>query len=294
MILVEERVGRSLAWVYSNNTARLVGKAFSLALLVTAAWQLTRVDLASAWAMVPASIAFWLVFAAYYLTGPTTEWFIYRRLWQSPEGLFPATLRKLAANELFIGLSGEASFYAWARKRHLTNPSPFAAIKDVSLLSGLVGNAAGFAALPYGLTLLPADDLPMIWLGTLALFGTSCALLLLRRRLLTLPARACAMIAALHALRTVVLTILTIALWWMILPEVPLQTWLNLAALRILVSRVPFIPNPDLVFAGLTVLIAGAAAPVTAVTATLATLLLAAHLVASALLSCASAPGKTA
>ena len=67
-------------------------------------------------------------------------------------------------------------------------------------------------------------------------------------------------------------------MWHAVLPAVAITLWLVLATLRMLLSRLPLMPNKDVVFAGLTVLLLGKGADVAALMALMAVLLLIAHL----------------
>jgi len=70
---------------------------------------------------------------------------IFRRLWRIPAEGAVALARKYVGNELLLGYIGEAYFYAWARQRAPLVGAPFGAIKDVAILSAMVGNAATIA-----------------------------------------------------------------------------------------------------------------------------------------------------
>ena len=74
----------------SNRLAALFSLAVSLALLIAVAYQFRDLDVAKARALLPASPVFWLAFAGYYLAGPFSEWFVYRRLWAMPLNASPS------------------------------------------------------------------------------------------------------------------------------------------------------------------------------------------------------------
>ena len=62
------------------------------------------------------------------------------------------------------------------------------------------------------------------------------------------------------------------------LPEVPLTWWLYLSTLRLLVSRLPLMPNKDLLFAGIAVVVLGHERDIGALMTLMAGLILATHL----------------
>ena len=63
----------------------------------------------------------------------------------------------------------------------------------------------------------------------------------------------------------------------------PYIVWLALATLRMLISRLPFLPNKDVIFAGLAVLLLGHDAEISSLMAMIAALLLVTHLVVGAI-----------
>ena len=66
--------------------------------------------------------------------------------------------------------------------------------------------------------------------------------------------------------------------WHLALPGVALQWWLLLATLRMLLSRLPLLPNKDIVFAGLAVFLIGHDAEIGALMTLMASLILCTHL----------------
>ncbi len=256
--------------------------AVSFALLVAVALQLRDLDFAKVRSLVPASPIFWAAFAVYYLAGPVSEWVVYRRLWAMPVAGIGALLRKLVANELLLGYLGEAQFYAWARARSKLSDAPFGAIKDMTILSALVGNGATLVMLALAWPYVSAGQLGMEGTTAFASLGvvllTSLGILLFRHQLFSLAKADLWFISAIHLARIVVILIASAVMWHAVLPAVAITLWLVLATLRMLISRLPLMPNKDVVFAGLTVLLLGKGADVAALMALMAVLLLAAHL----------------
>ncbi len=266
----------------SRRWAALASMAVSLALLVAVALQFKDLDFAKVQGLIPASPVFWVAFAVYYFAGPISEWVVYRRLWAMPVAGIGALLRKLVANELLLGYLGEAQFYAWARARTRLSEAPFGAIKDMTILSALVGNGATLVMLAFAWPYVSGGQLGMEGTTAFASLGvvllTSLGILLLRRQLLTLPKADLWFISAAHLVRIVVILIASAVMWHAVLPGVAITLWLVLATLRMLVSRLPLMPNKDVVFAGITVLLLGKGADVAALMAMMAVLLLVAHL----------------
>ena len=167
----------------------------------------------------------------------------------------------MVANEMLLGYSGEAYFYAWARARLKMVGAPFAAIKDVSILSAIVGNVVTLALVafagPFILSLIPADYIEPVLASIGAILVLSLAALLFRGRLFSLSTRLLFWVFGVHLLRTILYTGLLALCWHLALPEVPLGLWALLVTGRQLVARLPLVPNKDIAFANLALLLVG-------------------------------------
>jgi len=268
------------------NWTTILSGALSIALVVAIAYQFAGLNFAKLEKLLPESLLFWGVFAAYYLIAPISEWFIFRRLWNiPPSGLVPL-LRKKVYNELLLGYLGEAYFYGWARRRVEMTSAPFGAVKDVAILSAMAGNITTLLLLaviwPFiGVTQLGLDSHLVVWsLGII--LAVSVGATFLRKRVFSLPQRELIYITQMHLWRIFGSLALAALLWHLALPAVALFWWLFLATLRMLVSRLPLIPNKDLVFAGVAVFTLGREGDIASLMALVAGLMLVAHLLVGA------------
>jgi hypothetical protein len=261
----------------------------SAGLLTAILLQFDRLGFAKLWLALPTNPSFWIAFVAYYLALPASEWVIYRRLWGIPATGFGALLRKLVSNELLLGYSGELSFYAWARRKMGLATTPFAAIKDVSINSAIAGNVVTLAMIALAwpsMILLHFGPAPReIALSAGILLLISVAALLFKRRLFSLPPADLRFVFGMHMARLAVTTLLSGVIWHSALPDVPLSLWVLLAALQLLVTRLPFVPNKDLVFAGLAMFVVGHDSQVAALIGIVAALILITHVVLGGLLA---------
>ena len=260
-----------------------LGPVLSFAIVGAVLFKIGGIDFARIAAMLPANPLFWLAFAAAYMAQPATEWLIFRRLWNLPGTAIWPLMRKQVGNEVLLGYIGEVYFYGWARRHSELVAAPFGAIKDVTILSAMLGNFTTVVALLIGwplLAALPAELHVQALTGSIGVVVvTSLAVMLLRRRLFSLPRRELWFVSALHLVRIVGGTLLSAAMWHILLPAVPLSSWVMLATLRLLVSRLPLIPNKELVFAGLALFLIGPDAAVADAMALMASLFVAAHLI---------------
>lgn len=235
----------------------LLGAGMSVLMVAGVARELLGDGLAGLTRSVPTSPLFYLFFAGLYLSLPVADFLIFRHLWDIPPSGLAATLKKRVANDVLLSYSGEAYFYGWARRRAGTVAAPFGAVKDVSILSAMAGNAATLALTAAAVALGRASSLPGLsgavgWSAGLVI-AMSLPFLLFRRRVFSLPGRELRWIFRAHLLRIVAGSALIGLAWAAAMPDVPVATWLLLAAGRLLVSRLPLVPNKDLLFANLAV-----------------------------------------
>lgn len=262
--------------------SNILSTLLSLVVLLAAIYQGRNLDFAKLLAMLPASVGFWMLFAFRYLIGPATEWVIFRRLWGVGPGAFGALVRKLIYNELLVGYLGEVYFYTWARRNLRFVAAPFGAVKDVAVLSAMAGNVTTLiflvATFPL-LRLLPLHDHTAAIGWSLAfVIGISLAAMLLRGSIFSLGRSELRMVFAMHLFRILLTTVASAALWHMVLPDVALGWWLILVTIRLLISRLPFVPNKDVVFAGIAVLALGSEVEIAGLMAVMAGLMLATHI----------------
>ena len=275
--------------------ARWIGTLISAIILIACLREIARINLHEVWALVPESAIFWAIFVLSYFITPASEWVVFRRLWRLPASGFLALVRKRVGNEILLGYIGEVYFYSWARRHSRIVAAPFGAVKDVAILSGIVGNVATLVLVLAAQPLLAWQSLGF---HSGAIFG-SVALLLIasavpigwRRHLFSLPPSSLRFVVAVHVMRLFLTTSLTALLWHLALPQVALSWWLLLSALRLLVSRLPFLPNKDFVFAGVAVALVGHDAETAALMAMLASMTLAAHLLLGAILTASELTG---
>lgn len=285
------------AW--RDRAAAWAGAALSIAVLALVAHRLGRGGFDRLAAQASGSPAFWAVFVLTYLSSPVCEWMIFHRLWRLPAAGFVALLRKEVSNELLVGYSGEAQFYLWARRHVPMKGSPFGAVKDVAVLSAVAGNIATL--------ILMASTAPMLahfaglpgartFAASVALIvAISLGLFVFRKAIFSLTSRQLGQVFALHALRIMLHVGLSALMWHLLLPSVALGSWMLLATLRQMITRLPLVSNKDILFAGAAFLLLGKGGG-TDVIATVSSLIVGAHLIVGALAYAAqlAAPGGPA
>jgi hypothetical protein len=241
--------------------AALIGPVISIAILGGALWQVHALDWRTLITFIPTSPWIWIVLGVNYLSGPIGDWVIFRKLWKIPvEGIFPL-VKKMIGNQILLSYVGEVYFYDWARRHVKMEGSPFGAVKDVAILSAIAGYAMTLLMLalawPYVTKFgFGINGTELQWSIAIMLI-TGLAITLFRNRLLSLPRPDLLFVLGVHMVRLLVNTVLTAVLWSLMLPAVPLSSWLILSTGRLLVTRLPLIPNQEIAFAGALALLGG-------------------------------------
>lgn len=275
-------VKRSLVW-------RWLSPILSAAVLIAILFQLRHIDIAQLQAIIPRSPLFWIIFVVYYFSGVVCDYWIFRRLWGIPrEGLIALT-RKMVSNELVFGYIGEVYFYSWARRKVAMPTSPFGAVKDVAILSAVAGNVVTLAMIALAWPIVSKLSLPVgsrtiaASLGVMILI--SMVPLVFGKRVLSLPRRDLWFVAGIHVVRILVGILLASLCWSLALPLVEPAWWLILATVRMLISRLPLVPQKDIMFAGIATLLVGHDMEVAALMTFMAALMLMTHLLVGGLLA---------
>ncbi len=231
----------------------VIAAALTLAMIAGLARQLLGSGLAGLSQAAPDNWMYYVAFALLYIAPPMGDYVIFRRLWQIPLEGFAALIKKRIANEVLFGYSGDAFFYAWARARAKMVAAPFGAVKDVTILSALAGNVMTLImtalALPFAYTMLPERYYTGLVIGIPVVIAMCLPFLIFSRKVFTLDRGQLWWIFMIHSLRLSAGCLLIAFAWHFGLPGVGIGPWLILSASRMLVSRLPFVPNKELVFA---------------------------------------------
>ncbi len=223
-------------------------------------WRLSRTGWTDVLGSLPSSPWFYGFFALRFLALPISEVAIYELVWSQPlVRHFFVFIRKRVYNFAVMGYSGELFLTQWARRRlALSDKKILVGVKDNNLLSAFASNAAtvvliiGLAAtggLQAGLEAFPGAG----WLFALAFLsaGTlSVAVMVFREKLIALPSGIMPKLLGVHGGRQLLIILLHAAMYAAALPGAPLIAWMTFIALQLVLSRVPFLPNQDIVYLG--------------------------------------------
>ena len=259
----------------------ILGLAATLASLAFVGAALRQQRLAPVLAIATSGFGFWTTFVACMVVEPLALcWMMHRLLGTGPETL-PPLLRKQALNTLLFGYAGDTLFLAWLG-RHIGNArAAVALVFDVAIVSALVNNAATLALL-----FVMRDRLQALAgakldgeVVLLAVAFAAIPLLMIGLRRQMMRSSGIPTIVAALGFRTIAYSLLVAATWHFAMPEVPMRSLLLLTTARMVVCRLPIIPNKDLAFAGSVALFLGPDEKIAAVIAGVALLTLVAELV---------------
>ncbi|MDZ7629442.1 MAG: hypothetical protein U5J99_13660 [Parvularculaceae bacterium] len=253
-----DRASRLIAAPGVRRTLRIAQGALFLAVVIFLVIQLSEVGWGDVFSALPESPWFYGVFAIRYFLQPLSEIPAYELVWRTPLWRhWTAFVRKRVYNFAVMGYSGEAFFTLWARRTlKLSDRDIIVGVKDNNLVSALVSNAAT-ALVVIALFLLgdlerELEAIP----GGVALFGLAfisaaslaVAVTMFRRQLIQLPKGMTRKIVAINAGRILMILLLHALLYAAAIPGPPLTAWLMFIALQLVLSRIPFVPNQDIVF----------------------------------------------
>ncbi len=253
----------------------VVATAATIALIMR---QLRGQDALSLVGAIPADPAFWLVCVAVVLTEPVCDWIALRRLERIGREAVVPLVRKQTLNDLFFGYVGDAYFLIWLRRRLGDPRRAFTIVCDLSVVSSLMNTIVTLALLVAMWAPLSAITSGYVGVrGGVGLLGIVLVpvAVLAWNRVRARSASGLVTIMLLQSLRTVAVGAGIALAWHLALPAVSLSAWMLLSAGRMIVSRIPVIPNKDLAFVACAGLFAGQRPEVVPMIASVTFLLLA-------------------
>lgn len=206
----------------------------------------------------PTSAWFYIFFALRFIMLPTSELAIYEIVWSTPllRHIF-VFIRKRVYNFAVMGYSGEGFLTLWARRRlPLSDKAIIVGVKDNNLISAFVSNSAtvvlicflgATGSLAAGLEAFPGAGvlfaLAFVSAATLAILVA-----IFRERLIALPPGVMPVLLSVHGGRQLLIIALHAAMYAAALPGAELSAWLIFIAMQLVLSRIPFLPNQDIIF----------------------------------------------
>lgn len=229
----------------------------SLIVLMAVCGQFRSVDFEALLVAVPRSPTFWIAFGGYYLAVPVADWFVLRRLWALSASGAPAVLSKFVANELLVSYSGDAYLYLWVRKAMPKVVAPLSVIKDLAVISALVGSGLTVTGLILVWPILPAaipsaQTSPLL-LSVVVMLASGGLISFFVGRIIKLPCADILFVVQADVARVLAQSACAMLMWHMALPNAATNSLILLSVLRLIVTRLPLVPNKDMVFAAFAV-----------------------------------------
>ncbi len=229
--------------------------------------KLSEIGWMEVWQALPENPLFYLFFLAMYFALPTGEWLVYQIIW-GPEvkKKYPVFLRMRVYNFALVSYAGEAYIALWAHQNlHRKGRAVISAVKDSNILSGLASNSFTVLLLSiFFMTgqlelLTNADPDYSYYIGLSVAVGLLLVPLVLKyhTRILGLEAKKAKKVFTIHLIRMIIILLLQALQWAVIFPSVSFDTWILLLTAQMVLTRVPFLPNTDLLFAGLGITLMG-------------------------------------
>lgn len=158
-----------------------------------------------------------------------------------------------------MGYSGEVYLYLWARKKlKLKDADILKPIKDNNIISSVASTLVTILLL--GIFVFMGEIKLLNWLhaqNKLYIYGGIILLIILilltirfRHLVISMPLKTAGMIFAIHFSRLLIGQTLQVLQWYIALPHIPFYVWFTFISFQVIMSRIPFLPNNDLIFLG--------------------------------------------
>lgn len=198
---------------------------------------------------------FYIIFLGIYALLPLSELLIYRTILPVPakEG-FLAFFRKKILNTDVVGYSGEAYLFLWMRDHiPVETKRIFQVIKDNTILSSIASTFTAIFLMTVFAITGTVDFLSVIPTNTAIfilclLVAILIGLFFFGNRLISMSTKAALKIYGIHQIRLFIVYGLEVMNWSLVVPSVPWNIWFTLLALKIIASRIPFLPSQDVLF----------------------------------------------
>ncbi|MFC3050514.1 hypothetical protein [Kordiimonas pumila] len=209
----------------------------------------------------PDSPVFYILFLMMYAAQPVAEWLVYQTLWgPRVKRHFAVFLRMRVYNLALVSYMGEAFLALWGKKNlGLKGRVAASAVKDSNILSALASNSftllmlASFFVTGQLEKITNTDPELVFYIKIVVLVGILLVPLVIffQNRILGVDPATAKKVFTVHLLRLLAVMLLQASQWAVVLPMVPFQTWLLLLTAQMVLTRIPFLPNTDLLFMGL-------------------------------------------
>jgi hypothetical protein len=245
---------------------RISKHLFNGALIGTIIYQIYTIGVIEVLNSLPLNPLFYLIFVIIFLTLPFSEYLIYRRFVPlkilESQRIFHI---KRVYNKIFIGYSGEVYLYTWLKKRFKrTSKQVFEFVRDnntISIIASwiVVAGLSGWLLITdeTGLVSKIQDEIRLFQflIFVLIVFFVILATLF-RQKFYGLNFKDSSYIFSTHSFRTISLAVLQVLQWYVVIPLAGFKLLFNFVAIQMVIGKIPFVPNKDLIFISLSIYLA--------------------------------------
>lgn len=264
---IQERLTELSTTRRGRRILRIARISFTIGIILFIVWQLREVEFRSVLQGLPRNPGFYVLLVVLYILLPTIQFLAYRVVWDfRPGHAIRAFIKKRILNREVLGYSGEVYIFAWARDHiAMSNRSLMECIRDMNIISAVASTLTAVLLLAFfalegqvNVRNLIGETQAAVLIGGIGGTLILLAIVFTRRKwLFSMPWKQTRIIFGLHVARVLVRQVLEITMWHFAMPGVSIETWFTYAAASIIVYRLPFIPNQDLLMTGVAVSIAG-------------------------------------
>lgn len=250
-----------------KSTLKWAQRFINVGVLILLAYQLSTIGWLKVWQSFPTQPLFYLLFVAMFFQLPLFEVLIYRLTWTfNALKSIPIFLLKRVYNKDVLGYSGEVYFFVWAKKTlHLSGTEIFKIIKDNNIISSVASTLFSIGLLS---TFLFTDQIKIIEFianqnqtyfiaSVLVVIIVVFLFVKFRHFVISMPLKTAYRIFGIQLVRLFLVQTINLLMYYVVFPEVAFYVWFTYIALEIILSRIPFLPNRDLIFAAMSIALAG-------------------------------------
>jgi len=242
-----------------KRTSKGIGYILTATIVSILLYQIWNIGWREVLTNLPTTPWFYILFLVLHFALPFTEVLIYRLSWKALgfwQGFKAFTQKKILNTEV-VAYSGEGYIYLWGKNnlKGLSNRYIFNVIKDNNILSAFSSTTMALLLLPLFLYFSDVPLLEVVKISEEALYiavGITVAIILLavifRKRLISMDLKTTLGVLGLYKVRIIFMNVIECLQWSLVMPEVPIGMWLVLLGVKIVITRIPFLPNQELVF----------------------------------------------
>lgn len=261
---------KSVSHFFRTDTGKTILKwlkrLINIGVLAWLVYELTEIGWGEVWRSLPTQPLFYLLFLGMFFQLPFFEIFIYRITWAfNAVKSIPIFLLKSVYNKDVLGYSGEVYFFLWARNQlDLGSTDIFKIIKDNNIISSIASTLFSLALLSI---FLFTDQIKILeWIADQNQYYFYAGILLVviivvlfirfRHYVISMPLKTAYKIFSIQMFRLFLIQVFNLLMYYIVLPDTPLYIWFTYIAVEIILSRIPFLPNRDLIFTGMSITMA--------------------------------------